>query len=349
VYFLNSLGQLLSKYVTKYFVSSVRTSFDGTYTVGGSYDNNIYFFERTQTPPPKPQFPKITALKTIMSSTLAEGDTTTVEIIIQNIGDEVAKNISLMDSISLGFELVEGETNWTGELAPQDAETLSYKIKALKVPDNKETTYQLPGVNITYEDLKGMVYTSKGAPILITVTPKISKPSERGADIKEMISVIMGEARKMSSPTVTWGVPLIILSLLALFLTVRRRRLKVRREKVEMLKHIKEEIGPGMRSRRPLFKRKKPSPLKSVFSAFDLGFGYKKYREETLNLIKGIKAGLKGRKFPSGTGTFPRPPRRAFYHSPIYWVKSFRSGSENRAYREGNVNLLTDIKKAVGG
>jgi hypothetical protein len=98
-----------------------------------------------------------------------------------------------------------------------------------------------------------------------------------------------------------------------------------------------------------LIKGKKPSPLTAVLPSLNFGSGHKNYQEETLDLIKGIKAELKGRKSTPGTGTFPRPRKRAFYHSSIYWVKGFRSGSENMAYRKGHVNLLTDIKKAVGG
>jgi uncharacterized repeat protein (TIGR01451 family) len=351
IYFLNSLGQLLSKYAAKYFVSSVSTSSTGDYAVAGSYDNNLYYFEKTATPPPKPRFPKIVALKTAQSKDLVEGETTTIEITLQNIGDGVARKVKLSDAVPAGFELLEGETSWAGELEPGDVKVVTYKIKAAKLPGRERITYELPEVNVTYEDSRGVFYSFKGASILITVTPKIAPPGAPGLalreKLREKISSYVDEVKKAGSMTIILPLGAALLSFALVFMAVRKRRERAfRKEKVELLRRLRGEMGAGMgtdmgyAAPREALQRKAPGPK--------LPSGYRDYKRETLNLIKNIKTLIRGERKPLGIRTFPRQPKRSLHVSIPYWIKSLVAKTENKAYREKNVALLADIKKAMG-
>lgn len=340
VYFLNSLGELLGKYITKYFVSSVSISARGELFVAGSYDNNVYFFQKTTTRPPKPRYPKVIALKTTTDRTLVEGGVTTVEVTLQNIGDGVARNIRLSDSVPEGFELVEGNTSWAGELEPGGVEVVSYKIRANKLPVRDKVTYELPEVNVTYEDVRGVFYSFTGASILITVTPKL--PPEQPPSVS-IIDRMFSNLRVVTEYREKWFIPAlgVLFLAFALALAVRRRRQSrvLRREKLMLLRRIKGEMGLEPM---PLVEAvKEKSPIVSEG-------GYGAYKGETLNLLRAVKMMVRSGERPRVIRTFPKKPKGSFIRAVPYWLKALVFHKENKAYRAKNVALLENIKKAIG-
>ncbi|MBI5389559.1 PQQ-binding-like beta-propeller repeat protein, partial [Candidatus Woesearchaeota archaeon] len=176
VYFFNSSGNLLSKYKTAYYVSSVATSEDGNYTVAGSYDNNVYFFKKMQPVVEVPKLPKLSAAKSAANPVVVEGDSTAVDIKIQNLGEGKASKVHFKDSIPQGLELAEGSTEWSGELKSGESISISYKLRAAKLAIPENATYQLPKLEVTYEDASLNIYTATAAPIFITVVPKEAEP-----------------------------------------------------------------------------------------------------------------------------------------------------------------------------
>jgi len=339
-YLLNSIGELLSKYTTKYFVSSVAISATGEYSVAGSYDNNIYYFVKTSVRPPKPTYPKIVALKTTVDRIIMEGDTTTVEVTLQNIGDGVARNIKLTDIIPEGLELVEGNTTWTGELDPGGVEVVSYKIRAGALPVRENVTYELPGVNVTYEDSRGVFYSFTGASILLTVTPKapVEKPSP---GIGERVSAFLGKMaegkEKLYLPVL--GALLILIGV-AMAVMRRKRERAVRRERVMLLRKIKGEIttkSVSLKDRRP-----------GIGSFIPTRKGYQAYKRETINFLRRIKAMVRSGERPSEIRTFPEKPGGSVFTAAPYWLRNIVTRKEKKTIREKNVALLEDIKKTIG-
>jgi uncharacterized repeat protein (TIGR01451 family) len=340
VYFLNSLGELLSKYTTKYFVSSVSTSSTGEKTVAGSYDNNVYYLVKTTTRPPKPTYPKVIALKTAHDRELLEGGTTTVEVTLQNIGDGVARNVRLTDAIPLGFELVMGNTTWTGELDPGGVEVVTYSIKAKKLSVSEKVTYELPEVNVTYEDVRGVFYSFTGASILVTVNPKAPEekpPPAIGNRVSSYIGMITKGKEKLYLSLAGGILVAIAVALLALR---RRHETAIRREKVRFLQRLKGEIGQR------LVPPEKHPPGRRSFPLFR--GGARTYKGETLNLLNNIKAMVRSGERPTGVETFPKKPGGSILSAVPYWLKALAARKESKAYREKNVTLLENIKETIG-
>lgn len=340
IYLLNSLGELLSKYTTKYFVSSVATSDTGEYSVAGSYDNNIYYFVKTSKKPPKPSYPKVVALKTAVDKHIVEGGSTTVEITLQNIGDGVAKNIKLRDTVPQGLELIEGNTTWAGELEPGGVEVVSYKIRAGALPVRENVTYELPGVNVTYEDSRGVFYSFTGASILVTVSPKpaLEKPSAGiGKRISSYLDRIVKGKEKLYLPLLGG-----LLILLGAGLAIQRRKKEraMRRERVMLLRRIKGEIGTRSEALRERHRR--------IGSFIPTREGYRAYKRETINLLRNIKALARSGERPAALETFPEKPGGSISAAIPYWLRNLAGKKGKKTVREKNVALLEDIKKTIG-
>ena len=332
-YLLNALGELLSKYTTKYFVSSVATSSTGEYSVAGSYDNNVYYLVKTTARPPKPTYPKVVALKTAVDRVVEEGGSTKVEVTLQNIGDGVARNVRLADRIPRGLELVRGNLTWTGELEPGGVEVVEYVVRASPLLVKEEVTYELPGVNVTYEDTRGIFYSFTGASILLTVTPKA--PAEEpaagvGADILTMV-----KEKKMYLLAAA-----LLAAAIAVLAAVKRRREKaVRAERVKLLRRLKGEAEA-----RPFPRGKERAGSRSLIP---FRGGYDAYKRETLNLLRNMKSMVRSGERPRVLSTFPEKPGETLVSALPYWVRSLLTGKERKAHRERNVALLQRIKKSI--
>jgi WD40 repeat protein len=334
-YQLNALGELLSKYTTKYFVSSVATSANGEYSVAGSYDNNVYYLVKTTARPPKPTYPKVVALKTVVDRVIEEGGTTKVEVTLQNIGDGLARNVRLVDRLPRGLELAAGNLTWAGELEPGGVEVVEYVVRAGPLLVREEVTYELPGVNVTYEDTRGIFYSFTGASISLTVIPR--------APVEEPVAGV-GVGAEIITAVKENRMYLLLVAVLAAaaaaLIHVKRRREKaLRMERVMLLRRLKGEAAA-----RPVYEKERAG----VRPLIPFRGGYEAYKRETLNLLRNMKSMVRSGDRPRTLGTFPEKPGEFFVSAVPYWVRSLFAGKERKAHRERNVALLQSIKKSIG-
>jgi hypothetical protein len=290
VYFFDSSGSLLGEYKADYYVSAVSTSVDGDFTAAGSYDNNVYFFKKIQPAVEKPKFPKLDVTRSITKSHLVEGDDTTVIITLQNIGEAKAKSIRFADSVPGAIEVIEGKTEWKGELESGESITVLYKIKALELGKLEDSTYQLPGLDVTYEDSQGAIYHAKSAPISIVVSPKPVQPVQPPTRLLTLLYSVLFVVIGAISVT---GI---------VFMRRRAGKVVYRRETVNLVKRLKggvevtgeQKLIKGIRvvARHPPKVLYLLYPFLSFMHAIKslrMISGKKAYRQETVDLLRQIK------------------------------------------------------------
>ena len=232
VYFLNYSGNLSGKYRTAYYVSSVATSIDGNYTVAGSYDNNIYFFKRIQPADDVSKLPRLSVSKFIVNSVIAEGESTTVEIAIQNLGEGRASNVRFRDSIPGGLELIEGKLAWGGGLKPGESIVISYKVRAKNLYKPESATYQLPRLDVIYEDLRGAIYHVESIAPSLIVTPETAK-------VKSAPTEVRWEERILRKFHTSYVIVFMFIALILRMIYVSR---VYREKKIRALRQIKHGV-----------------------------------------------------------------------------------------------------------
>lgn len=118
-------------------------------------------------PPVEKKPPKLSVQRSISSTNLTVGENATVKIVLQNLGEVPALNISFNDALPPGLILVSGENFWRGGLEPNKSKVISYAIEP-KTPQS--ALYTLSELLVTYRDASGKNYEVSSVPVLLTVT-----------------------------------------------------------------------------------------------------------------------------------------------------------------------------------
>lgn len=122
----------------------------------------------TPAPPPvekKEKLPKLSVQRNVSSRNITAEESIAVEIILKNIGEAPALNISFNDTLPVGLALIKGENFWKGELEPNKSKAVSYVI----VP-KESAVYRLTELSVTYRDSSGKTYEASTGPAVLTVT-----------------------------------------------------------------------------------------------------------------------------------------------------------------------------------
>lgn len=118
--------------------------------------------------------PVLKILKKVDRTSVGEGEEMNVELTVKNEGEKVAKDVILKDDVS-GL-IVEGITEWRGELLPGSSQTISYKIRA------NAGHKVLNSATATFRDESGRQYSVQSNIVNINARPR---PVEELVKIRE--------------------------------------------------------------------------------------------------------------------------------------------------------------------
>lgn len=95
--------------------------------------------------------PKISINKLLSKTSIIEGETTVVTLIFTNIGESVAKNVTIKDPISGIFSKESGNNEWYGDLESGETQSFEYTLRGKASSENR----LLGSAEVTYTDFWG--------------------------------------------------------------------------------------------------------------------------------------------------------------------------------------------------
>jgi hypothetical protein len=140
--------------------------------------------------------PLLSIIKNVNKTSIYEGEEIEIMLTITNKGEGVAENVYLKDNID-GLKLIEGITEWRGNLAPGQSQSISYKIIA------DASRRELKPAFVTFLDKYGKQSSIQSNAISINVLPIEKQPEikeERKPEIFLSIEDIINEIGKLAIP-----------------------------------------------------------------------------------------------------------------------------------------------------
>ena len=127
---------------------------------------------------PTKKIPSLALTKSASPSTIQEGETTTISIIIENTGSGDAKAVEVTDTIPTGFKIISGSKSASfDEIKPGDYRTLEYTLKA-----TGSGKFTCDPATATYKDADGNSYSAASNSVSIPVGGEVPVGADSDGD-----------------------------------------------------------------------------------------------------------------------------------------------------------------------
>ena len=122
--------------------------------------------------------PDLTLTKSASSSTIQEGETTTISIRVENTGTGDAKSVEMTDTIPTGFKIISGSKSASfDEIRPGDYRTFEYTLKA-----TGSGRFTGDPATATYKDAAGNFYSAASNSVSVQVGGEVPVGADSDGD-----------------------------------------------------------------------------------------------------------------------------------------------------------------------